>query len=668
MLITAAKTARYRKLADDLDAALGRGDDIGMDLLRTMLPEIGEAIEEINEALRETDALLFEGLRDEAIGLHDPELAAVAIRLHLEDKPQWPMAALFFETEGIRPPPAIDFEALTSLNAAFAELEQLRKPLDRLRRLALERSPLPTKISLLRKLRQHDSSKPVWNELLASHEEVRVLELSDAVKRAFTNRDPDQIAFLHKELTNPDWSVPVSQRLKRDTEGGSAWRSLRKTAAEAESTATQIARLFENRDAEQSDSTDFIETLRGLRRQWLEAESNGRQLLFEVPQYPAVATLVQQENFGPRLDGLRELISPAIAWLADIDERDRALADFARASDELEYLVEHLPPQKAQESVWLGKVEKLFADMQRLCQQLPSLTIPELLRTRIDRAVAEVRGRSRSRTRTLITACVCSLLLAVLAIAGIWRIVDARRRFADALQYVSTLLPLVEQGEFVVRPERLEQLADAYSTDVRFSGLLERFDRAAEAEQQRRLNFDKFLAEHATLIESAESIFGQRQALPAAGLDEWPSEFFDALDKYSRARLTGGFPHDRKLETTRATSRKAPDDLDYPPSAKQRWREEDQKLAEHESKQSDLKTRYENAADAEFKRRLADIQERIPAETEEDRDERAKELQRQLQELEELAKQPRSVKSKSERVPYQTRKLAEPIRERLETL
>jgi hypothetical protein len=668
MLITAAKTARYRKLADDLDAALGRGDDIGMDLLRTMLPEIGEAIEEINEALRETDALLFEGLRDEAIALHDPELASVAIRLNLEDKPQWQMAALFFESEGIRPPPAIDFEALASLNTAFAELDQLRKPLDKLRRLALERAPLPSKISLLRKLRQNDSGKPVWNEQLTAHEEVRVLELGDAVKRAFASRDPDKIASLHKELTNPDWSIPVSQRLKRDTEGGSIWRSLRKAVRELEVVASELAGLHSTEDPTNGDGLDRVDKLRGLRQQWVEGESHGRKLLFAIPQHPAIATLVQQENFGPRLDELRDAVKPALAWLAQIDERERITGEFARTANELEYLVEHLPAHKKQEGTWLGKMEKLSSDMQQLCQQLPTLTVPELLRTRIERAVADVRGRSRSRSRTLIAATVCALVLAGLGIAAAWKLIEAQRFYGEAMQYVQSLLPPAEQGEFVVRPERLDQLADVYQKSPEFSGVLEHFDRAVDAERKRRDYFDGSLAEHATLVDSAMEAFAKRQETPGAALEDWPSEVFDALDKYSQARVAGGFPWERTGDPTPGTPRKQVDDSKYPPAAKQRWRDEDTKLATHESRQSEMLTSYENAAAEEFKRRLTEIQGGIPDEADGDAKERAQELLRQCEALVENAKQPRSSRTKRHRVPYETRQLAEPLRLRLEKL
>ena len=94
--ITALHTAGYKLLADSVDAAMARNDDIGMDMLRDLMPELREAIEGINTGLRDVDVLLFEGLRDEAMALHEPELLGIAVRLNLEDKATWPNAQGFF--------------------------------------------------------------------------------------------------------------------------------------------------------------------------------------------------------------------------------------------------------------------------------------------------------------------------------------------------------------------------------------------------------------------------------------------------------------------------------------------------------------------------------------------------------------------------------------------
>ena len=85
-----ARLAPYRRLADDLEAATNRRDELGADAIRDLLPELRDAVDAMNAAMHEADELLFEGLRDEALGLHDPDLFVVAMRLNLQSRPQWP--------------------------------------------------------------------------------------------------------------------------------------------------------------------------------------------------------------------------------------------------------------------------------------------------------------------------------------------------------------------------------------------------------------------------------------------------------------------------------------------------------------------------------------------------------------------------------------------------
>ena len=667
MPVTASKTARYRILADDLDAALARGDEIGMDLLKSMLPELCESVEEINGALREIDTLLFEGLRDEAIGTHDADLPAVALRLHLEDKPQWPVAALFFESEGIKPPPPIDFAALTSLNSAYAELERLRKPLDKLRRLALERAPLPLKISLLRNLRKHDSSKPVWSEQLSAHEEVRVLELNDAVERAFVSRNPDTIAALHEELTNSDWGIPVPTRLKHGTQGGDVWAHLRHNVPALESIASQIESQFSADADGDTDLLDRVETLRQLRQDWLNGESRCRDWLFSLPQYTAIVGLAHTEQFGPRLDGLRDKVVPALHWLADIDQKDYLVDQFRQTCNELELLTETFPPRKG-EVAWLARVDKLEADLQKLCQQLPQVKVAESLPMRIDRAVSDVRRRGRQRGRNVVVSAVLGLVVVAITIgiAAYWT--NERRTRNEAIEYIGGVLALARNGEFVVSPERLDDYEARYRADAAIGSLIEEFDGLASLEQSRRKDFDVLVTEHEERLTQAATALAERDATQTSRLDEWPSAVFDAADRYRRARLKGGFPKKRKT-VGNASSNKNTEEADLPPAARLRFDQEETRLAEQADKQSRMERSYSNATNDEYTRQLKEIEAAIPAADAPDAAALANPPLKKLDALMEQGRRPRSSSVESaRRVPYSTLELAAPIKERLETI
>lgn len=664
MLVTASKVSRFRKLADDLDAALARGDEMGMDLLKSMLPELCEAVEEINEAIREADALLFEGLRDEALGLHDPDLPAVAIRLHLEDKPQWPVAALFFETEGITPPPAIDFNALGNLNAAYSELERLRKPLDRLRRLALERAALTKKISLLRQLRKHDSAKPVWGDQLSAHEEVRALELDDAVKRAFAARDADSVAALHEELTAAEWSVPISQRLKRDTQGGSVWVQLRQGVSRLEILTAQLQGDFDARKDSDVDLMDRIERLRSHRQSWLSLESHCRESLFALPQNPAVAALASPEDFGARIEDFRQRVSPALEWLSDIDQREHLIYTFRQTCNELDLQTEK-PPARKEEAKWLARIDQLESDLQRLCQQLPDLQIPESLPLKAARAVADLQRRSRRRARNRVVAAVAGLVLMTLMLGAAGYGLNRQRAHREACAYVEGLLTPARKGEYAVRPELLDTFAGHYGDDATFGRILEEFDKLAASEKSRRTAFEDLLREHDEKLTQAGRELDERAEQQPTRLEEWPPSVFDAADKYRSARLKGGFPKRRTAESS-SSSNKSIEEADLPPAVRQRLDEEETRLAEQAEKQSRVERAYVTAATNEFIRQLGEIENATPAVDAPNAAITAKDLLRKIDALVEAAKRPRSgsVESSS-RVPFPTITTATPLRTRL---
>jgi hypothetical protein len=666
MPLTASRTARYRKLADDLDAALARSDEIGMELLKNMLPELGDAIEEINEGLRETDALLFEGLRDEAIGLHDPELASVALRLHLPEKPHWPAVASVFENEGIAVPPALDFEALTALNAAYAELEHLRRPLDRLRRLALERAPLARRISLLRQFRQHDSGKPVWSDQLASHEEERILELKDAVRKATKSRDCDVLAALQSEVADPHWSVPVPNRLKEDTRGADVWCSLRKTLSLLEPLTLQLELTYARRDSEDNDQFDFIDNLRILRKRWLAGEAECREHLFSLPQFPAVVGLAQPEDFAGRLAAFRDKVSATLEWLTQVDRRDDLRDRFRHACNELELLTDK-PPGPKQETKWLAQIEKAEIDLQQCCQQLPHLTIPESLPVKLDRAVADVRRRIARRGRNRVAVAGVAVLAAIALVAGVALFVQAWREQIEATAYVQSLLPDARQGEYVVRPELLERYASRFAYNSTFALALDEFDKLAEGEQQRRHTFDDLTHEHNQKLDEAARLLTERAMNLPDRLEEWPAVIYEANEKYQAARSKGGFPKQRG--TTVSIRGKVTDETDLPPAARQRLDNEETRLAEQEAKQTSIERAYSNAASDEFGRQLQEIAEEMPAAEMPEVRSLAEGLLGRLNTVLAQAKSPRTrTKQSGRRVSTFTVETAEPLRLRLEAL
>lgn len=420
-LISAERTAHYARLADDADAALARGDAMGVELLRTLVPELTEAIEEINDGVREVTALLFEGLRDEAIGLHDPALAEVAIRLNLADKPQWPLMAEQFQAAEISLPPELDFDALSALNAAFAEVEQIRRPLDRLRRLVLERAPLAARISLLREIRAIDSSRPAWEEQLAGLESARLAELGPEVSAAIKSGDPERLAVLETEMLCPEWRVVIPARLTQQVQGANAWLRLRQLRKASERLASGMEQEFAPIAAGEDPSADLdrLARLRGLQTRWLAIEPEYRELIFTISKHPIISQFATPEGFGEALEIARSRVEPALCRLAAVDALEQIVDTFSRKCDELMLAVRTLP-QSSDIRSWRRRVAQAEAAVGNLQKMTPGLDVPPHLQEAVARA-SRIVARMEATQRLLVAGVIgFTILMPVVIGFAMW--------------------------------------------------------------------------------------------------------------------------------------------------------------------------------------------------------------------------------------------------------
>ena len=666
-IINALDIARYRKLADDIDAALGRGDELGMEILRSILPDITETIEGINEALRETDSLLYEGLRDEAIGLHDEEFPAVALRLHLQDKPQWPMAALYFETEGLTPPPSLDFGALSSLNLAFSELQGLRKSLDRWRRMALERAPLGDRIVQLRKIQANDSTKPVWADQISAFEEVRILEVADAVKRAIQEKNADRVAALHQELTREGWGVPIPRRLIDDTRGGEAWASLRRQFNTFDPLVLEIERVYALFQGGGETSEEEIDTLRSLTQQWEQSESRCREWVFALPQCPAVSNASQTEAFGPRLDDLRRKIAPAMAFVGQCDMSDARSSRLGAALKELDYYVEHHPGTE-EESQWLSNVERALGVVREVSPLGDEERSAESLLARAGRVVEEVRGRAGRRARARVYKLLAAVAVVVVGVLSLLWWSHRHDIYRQEIEWGQSLVVETRQGGHVTKPPRFEALAKAYSSDSTVQQLVATFDKEATAEGQRRATFAASVDGHKAALDRAGPAIQARDTPPAKRLDEWPVEIFEAKAAFRRARLSGGLPHARhSAEDGKPTPGTASAPL--PADAKKQFEKEEATLADLTARQAGLERTLTSGAIEEFQRQVTAIIAEIPAASNDNAAETARELREKLSALAALGKKDQSSTHQPvARVPVTIREQTNAIDRRLEKL
>jgi hypothetical protein len=407
--MTPERLAELSTLIGRMDRAVSPVDGTGKDALRELMPDLRDAINDVNAALREVNALLFEGLRDEAIGLYEDEFPMLAARLNLEDKEAWPEVTRFFAAEGMSPAPKIDFDTLSTLESAYSELELLRRPLTRLRRLVLERATVAQRLAVLRELRKADPTKPVWARSIKDHEEARLVELHTEVRRALGLRDPEAIAALHTELTAPDWGLPIPRELIKATRGADHWASMRSATKRVEEAAHGLEAGWQDVAAGQA-SRELLERMRLFRSDYTDGMRSLTSSRQALDGCPTVAGLVEEEKLVEQVYAAAARVAPALQWLAVNDAAEAAAARFREICEQLVSLCEQ-QPRRTTARAWRAEVEQLNAEAESLCASHAWLTFPDSLREQVADALAALHHRSRKRRTLIVSGIVIGVLV-----------------------------------------------------------------------------------------------------------------------------------------------------------------------------------------------------------------------------------------------------------------
>ena len=575
-----------------IDSAMARADGAGNDAMRSLMPELREAIDDVNAALREVDALLFQGLRDEAIGLHEEEFPALAARLNLEDREEWPELERFLVVAGVGFPPKIDFDTLSSLESAHAELEGLRRPLDRLRRMALERAPVAQRLSVLRELRRADSTKPVWTQAIKDHEQARVAELHQEVRRVLATRDPQAIATVHAELVNPDWGIPIPRDLIRATRGADLWMTLRSAAGLAREAGKGLEAGWQ--ELQQSAPTpELVERLRGLRSQYDQAGRLVSEVSPRLAECPTMAGLVQEERLVEQIEAVASRVAEPLHWLANQDAADAVAAHFQQLCGQLEYLCGQTPTRAA-ESAWLAEVRRIQGEAEQISSSHAGLAVSPELQERLTAATAAVFARAGRRRQLLLAAVAAGVVAAgllVFMIAAWWR---KGAVVSDDLHTLESLSFRARAGEFAELPEEAASIVRHYSGDDRFARVANDIEGFVREEADRREKFRQAIAEIDRSVDAARNQLEARNDQDRQ-LEAWPGSVVEGARAWRRARELGGEPGKRQSKAGGVTTDNAA--VDELQAA------EEEELGVMERMHKDLVAEYENAAATFVKRK-----------------------------------------------------------------
>jgi len=600
LVLTKTRLTPYQKLADDIDAAIERADEIGADTIRDLLPEWREAVDAINVALKEADGLLFEGLRDEALGLHDTDLTVVASRFAVHERPQWPDISAWFAEMGLSDPPRVDTDAVSQLEAVHGELDTLRKGLEKVRRMALERAPLGNKLSALRKLRSYDSTKLVWSKAVAAHEDACLREFRTKITRALAKADFGALADMHAALVDPDWECEVPRDLVSATRGADIASTIRDAVGRAE----ELAKDIESRWSASPGPTHVqCEQLLDLRQRLHDTKGVIDDCLGHLQDFPQILGVIRKAGLDTSYDGLFPRLSKPMEWVEACASLHATRSSFAAECRRVEYLCDHLPDQ-AGESKWLANLQRSDSEIRRCCQQQPELVFPELLQERVRKAQASIRSRENLRIRFVMVAAVSVLVL----LGGITAFVGFRYwKQGEKDRAVAALKDAVKDaryGMYLERPAEVESYAGTYGQDTKVSRLLREFDECVEVEKDRRSAFSEHVVSHKELVEAAAGAVNDRRAAASdeGRLAPWPESFVDAAQKLAKARGVGGQPEKRGADTGAV----------IPASGRRQFEKEEQEIATCEATQSKVDGELEQLAADSFTRLRDELRDRIP--------------------------------------------------------
>ncbi len=429
----------YQQIVDTLRIALYSADHDDLGLLRLALADYSAACDQVNQRLNACAAMLRKGLRSEAIRLAEMEPRLLDITALL-DFPERNQLSEKCRAYGWSEPPRLLEDIAAQLNEAYSIEQPLAVYLRWHRLLAMARAPLKQRIGVLRKLAELDPANPVWTEDLLIFEKERLRQIQDELGQAARNDDLDAVQGILQELTYAGWmeNPPLAlQKLAESTQQSLVEKRARR---ELETLEPQLNAAYCSFDLAQA---------RQLRQRWQEN-----------------ATLCRLSENDP----LTQRVQPALAWLAQEDEKQAKQAALQRAIRELEQALDNHKP------LWV--LERLYYQATREGHELPAE-----LESRYRSRVANLELAADRRRRIVICA-VAGASLFLAAIVAFW-IIDARKskRLADECELLEKY---VSQKQYQQAEKRIAGYKEDWLRDhPRIIELAERVGEGRRDEQQR---------------------------------------------------------------------------------------------------------------------------------------------------------------------------------------
>jgi hypothetical protein len=184
--------------AESLEKRKGRVD---LEVLRNY----ATLCQEVNDRLRRCQEYLRLDLPSAAIQLAEmePNLANRFSQIYFAERGE--LEDLISMYDQLEPAPILLYDIFEELNEAYEYHMPLEQLFAKHRRLALERSPLKSRLRVARSLAQRDERATFWEEDVIGFERARIEEIKDEARGASGRGDKEALTGLREELESPDW-------------------------------------------------------------------------------------------------------------------------------------------------------------------------------------------------------------------------------------------------------------------------------------------------------------------------------------------------------------------------------------------------------------------------------------------------------------------------------
>lgn len=195
-------------LIENIRTAISFSETVTPQAIRQYASDYAQACTELNNRLQQCLPHIRKGNIAEAVRLAEmsPNIAELYALLDFPEREEW---IDIVSTLGFDTPPALNADLSRELNDAYLKHAPL-EPLYRMhRRHALNGSSLQTRLPILRAIAQADTGNTFWVEDVEKYEKVRIAELDKEIRDAVASRNGPLISKLYKEISVPDWTVPI---------------------------------------------------------------------------------------------------------------------------------------------------------------------------------------------------------------------------------------------------------------------------------------------------------------------------------------------------------------------------------------------------------------------------------------------------------------------------